>query len=440
MRAQTHSSVSTKLQQVAIWARTWKDRAFSNLSHRIDHDFLREAFRRTRKDGAPGIDGMRASAYENDLEANLDSLLRRMKTGTYVAPPGRRVHIPKSPGKTRPITVPTFEDKVAQRGVAMMLEAIYEQDFKDCSYGFRPDRSQHQALQTLWDGLMALNGGWVLEVDVKGFFDNLDHAHLNRILDQRVADNGLRRLIGKWLKAGVSEAGILSYPQAGSPQGGVISPLLANVYLHEVLDRWFEEVVKPLLHGPAFLVRFADDFVIAFANERDARRVHHVIPKRLAKYGLEVSEEKTRLFSFRRPHRAARTSDVDSFTFLGLRHYWGKSRKGTWIVKRKTDRGRLSRAIKAAADWCRTNRHRPVSVQAKALGRKLRGHFAYYGVTTNARSLHLFRRQVVRIWKYWLSHRSRKALVTWDKMFRILEHHPLPPVQVVQSVYRPARL
>ena len=280
-------SVSTKLQRIAELARHSPSMVLTTLAHHIDEEFLREAYRRTRKDGAPGVDRQTAEEYAAELESNLRSLLDRFKSGTYRAPPVKRVHIPKGDGKkTRPIGIPTFEDKVLQRAVSMVLEAIYEQEFHDCSYGFRPGRSAHQALQALWETLTKMQGGWVLELDIQGFFDSLDHGHLRSFLDQRVRDGVLRRTIDKWLKAGVMEDGVVSFPDSGSPQGGVISPLLANVYLHEVLDDWFEKQVRPRLAGHAVLIRYADDVVIAFSSEADARRVMDVLPKRFGKYGL----------------------------------------------------------------------------------------------------------------------------------------------------------
>jgi group II intron reverse transcriptase/maturase len=256
---------------------------FTTLAHHIDMDFLGEAYRRTRKDGAAGVDGQTAADYAGKLEENLRSLLERFKSGRYEAPPVRRVHIPKGDGtKTRPIGIPTFEDKVLQRAVTMVLEAVYEQDFLDCSYGFRPNRSAHEALQTLWEGTMEMHGGWVLEMDIQGFFDSLDHQHLRGFLDQRVRDGVLRRAIDKWLKAGVLEDGAVVHKEGGTPQGGVVSPLLANVYLHEVLDRWFEADVKPRLKGRGFLIRYADDAVMVFSLESDARKVMTVLAKRFA--------------------------------------------------------------------------------------------------------------------------------------------------------------
>jgi RNA-directed DNA polymerase len=252
--------ISTRQQRIALLARQSPQAALTTLAHHIDIDWLNEAYRRTRKDGAVGVDGQTAEDYAVDLEANLRSLLDRAKSGRYQAPPVRRVHIPKGTGsETRPIGIPTFEDKVLQRAVTMVLEAIYEQDFLDCSYGFRPGRSAHQALDALWHRLMEVKGGCVLEIDIRKFFDTLDHRHLQAILRQRVRDGVLLRLIGKWLNAGVLEEGCVTHLEAGSPQGGVISPALANAYLHEVLDTWFEQTVKPRLKGRASLIRYADD-------------------------------------------------------------------------------------------------------------------------------------------------------------------------------------
>ena len=276
------------------------------------------------------MDGQTAADYEADLQGNLQSLLDRAKSGTYKAPPVRRVHIPKGGSKTetRPIGIPSFEDKVLQRAVVMVLESIYEQDFCDCSYGFRPGRSAHDALASLWEQTMGIGGGWILEVDIQRFFDTLDRAHLRSFLQHRVRDGVLGRLIGKWLNAGVLDEGTLSYPEAGSPQGGVVSPVLSNVYLHYVLDEWFEREVEPRMKGRAFLIRYADDAVIGFSDEADARRVLAVLPKRFGKYGLTLHPTKTRLVPFRKPtRRSSRPGDSSSddgpgtFDFLGFRHF-----------------------------------------------------------------------------------------------------------------------
>jgi RNA-directed DNA polymerase len=434
-------TVSTKLQRIAKLAREAPEMAITSLSHHIDIEWLREAYRRTRKDGATGVDGQTAAQYEVELEANLQSLLDRAKSGAYRAPPVRRVHIPKGNGaETRPIGIPTLEDKVLQRAVAMGLEAVYEQDFLDCSYGFRPGRSAHQALQALWDRMMATRGGWVVEVDIRKFFDTLDHGHLRSILSQRVRDGVLLRLIGKWLNAGVLEGGEQSFPEAGTPQGGVISPLLANVYLHEVLDVWFEKEVRPRLRGEATLLRYADDFVMVFTQEVDARRVMTVLPKRFGKYGLTLHPDKTRLLAFRPPEdRKGFGGDgtgegSGSFELLGFTHLWGRSRRGNWVIKRKTAKGRFGRALRRIAEWCRKVRHWPIPEQHKGLGRKVQGHYGYYGITGNSQALVRFKFEVERIWYKWLGRRSWDARRSWAWFMDLLRRHPLPPPRAVHSV------
>jgi RNA-directed DNA polymerase len=432
-------TISPKLERIAKLAKQAPAMAFTSLAHHIDIDWLREAYRRTRKDGAPGVDGQTAEEYATHLEGNLRSLLERAKSGTYRAPPVRRVHIPKGTGgETRPIGIPTFEDKILQRAVAMVLEAVYEQDFSDGSFGFRPRRSAHQALNTLRNAVMSMKGGWIVEVDIRKFFDTLDHAHLGNILRQRVRDGVLLRLIGKWLNAGVLEDGALSHPDAGSPQGGVISPLLANIYLHEVLDMWFERDVKPQLKGRAFLCRYADDFVLLLSREDDARRVMDVLPKRFGKYGLTMHPEKTRLVAFSRPQRyslqvSGGAARPGTFDLLGFTHYWAKSRKGNWVVKQKTACDRFSRALTRVAQWCRRNRHEPVRWQWQVLAQKLRGHFGYYGITGNFEAIDRFCHEVRRVWRKWLHRRSQRARMSWDRMQELLDRYPLPPPRIVQS-------
>ena len=433
--------ISTKLQRIAELAGR-EPRALTALAHHIDIEFLREAYRRTRKDGATGVDGETAASYAERLDENLRSLLDRFKSGTYRAPPVRRVHIPKGDGsKTRPIGIPTFEDKVLQRAVTMVLEAIYEQEFLDCSYGFRPARSAHDALQALWDGLMKMHGGWVLELDIERFFDTMVHEHLRSFLDRRVRDGVLRRTINKWLKAGVLEAGEIRYEDAGTPQGGVISPLLANVYLHEVLDTWFETEVKPRLQGQAFLIRYADDAVLVFSSEEDARRVMAVLPKRFGAYGLALHPEKTRLVKFTQPRKDDTPKDAEagSFELLGFMHFWGKSRKDSWVVKRKTARGRFGRALQRVSQWCRAHLHDKIAKQHEHLVRMLRGHYGYFGITGNAHALSAFLYEVRRVWQKWLHRRTGRGAMPWPRFARLLKRYPLPPPQVVHSVYQDRR-
>lgn len=438
----TRETVSTKRKRIAKLAKQMPGVALRTLAHHIDIEWLHEAYSRTRWDGAPGVDGQTAADYAVNLEDNLRSLLDRAKSGDpYRAPPVRRVHIPKGDGsKTRPIGIPTFEDKVLQRAVVMALEPIYEQDFLDCSFGFRPGRSAHQALEALWQQSRKMAGGWVLEADIEGFFDAVDHAKLREMLRRRVRDGVLLRLIGKWLKAGVMDEGCVYHPETGTPQGGVISPLLANIYLHEVLDEWFERDVRPRLRGRAALVRYADDFVIVFETEGDARKVMDVLPKRFGKYGLRLHPEKTRLVRFTKPRGGAKPpgSDPDhpgSFELLGFTHFWGRSRKGYWVVKRKTAKSRFSRTLRRLNEWCRVNRHLPVREQHQTLSRKLRGHDAYYGITGNFPALGVLRYWVERIWHKWLSRRSWHGRITWKVMSRLLKGPlRLPKARVVHSV------
>lgn len=424
------SSISTKLLRIAELAKQSPPMSFISLAHHMDMEWLKEAFKRTSKDKAPGIDGQTGRDYEENLEENLQSLLDRAKSGRYRAPAVRRVHIPKGTGKeTRPLGIPTFEDKVLQRAIVMLLEPIYEQDFLDCSYGFRPGRSPHGALKTIWKHTMDMGGCWLVEVDLRKYFDTVDPHCLREIISQRVRDGVVQRLIGKWLNAGVLEEGRLRYPEKGTPQGGVISPMLANIYLHEVLDVWFDRDVKARLKGKAFLVRYADDFVLGFEYEEDANRVMDVLPKRFERYGLTIHPTKTRMVDFRPPRGdqklTRRANGGGSFSFLGFTHYWGKSRKGQPVIKRKTARDRLTRAIRALNQWCRATRHWKVREQHKALCRKLKGHDQYYGITGNWRALHLIRRALERIWRKWLGRRSQNGYVTWDRLKAILGHYPL---------------
>lgn len=441
MVASNTNNVSTKLERIAKLARQMPQAALNPLAHHIDVDWLREAYRLTRKTGAVGVDGQTATEYAANLEGNLQSLLNRAKSGdSYRAPPVRRVHIPKGDGKkTRPLGIPTFEDKVLQRAVAMVLTAVYEQDFLDCSYGFRPGRSPHDALQAVWKQTMDLGDCWVLEADIEDFFGSVERNQFRQVLGQRIRDGVLLRLIGKWLNAGVMEEGCLYHPETGVPQGGVISPILSNIFLHEVIDLWFEHTVKPRLDGVAHLTRFADDFVMVFKSERDARRVQAVLSKRFARYGLRLHPGKTKLTQFRpptsqEPKDSARQRDR-SFDLLGFTFYWGLSRKKTWVVKQKTRKSSLSKALRRISVWCKANRHAPVREQQRALAAKLRGHYSYYGITGNSPALNTFALRVRRRWQYWLARRSNRGM-RWDRMRVILNVFPLPAPRVVHSVYK----
>jgi RNA-directed DNA polymerase len=441
-------TVYTKRRRIAGLAYEAPDMAFTNLAHHIDIEWLKEAHAKTRKDGAVGVDGQTAEEYKVNLEANLQNLLDRAKSGTYVAPPVRRAYIPKagSPNETRPLGIPTYEDKILQRAVLMALEPVYETDFLSVSHGFRPGRSAHGALDSLWNQAMKLGCQWIVDVDLRKFFDTIDHGHLREFLRRRVRDGVILRLIGKWLNAGVLEEEILTIPDEGTPQGGVISPLLANIFLHYVLDEWFEKDVRPRLKGEAFLIRYADDFVIGTAREDDARRILKVLPQRMSKYGLTVHPEKTRLVRFQPPEagdsdtKGREGPEPTTFDFLGFTHFWGRSQRGAWVVKRKTARSRLRRALAALTDWCRKNLHRPVEEQYQKLKDKLLGHYGYYGIIGNYRCLQAFRAATRRIWKRWLSRRRRGRPLSWKEFPRMEQRYRLPLARVVHGLGRNAAI
>ena len=428
------TNLSTKRQRIAELARSKRVVALSTLHHVIDLEWMKEAYRLTRKDGAPGIDGVTAADYASNLEANLLDLLERIKSGRYQAPPVRRVYIPKTDGSRRPLGLPTFEDKVAQRVIVMVLELVYEQDFLPCSYGSRPGRSAHQALQDLRTGFMSHGQRWVIDLDIVKYFDSISHSHLRSFLDRRVTDGVIRRMIDKWLKAGVLEDGLLRHATEGSPQGGVISPCLSNIFLHHVLDEWFENEVKPRLKGRSTLVRFADDAVMAFADHHDAQRVLGVLGKRLARYELTLHPDKTRFVDFRsnRPDGQDHPeTDGTSFTFLGFCHVWGKSRKGKNVVRQVTAKKRYARALAAVGDWCRKHRHLPIPEQHTHLVAQMRGHYAYYGITGNFQRLSWYAHQAARMWQKWLSRRDRQRRLLWGQFEELRKRYPLPPPRIV---------
>lgn len=442
---QKPDDTSTKLRRVAQLAKEIRDEGLKNISHHMDLEFLREAYRRTRKDGATGVDGVTAAEYEQKLEENLQALLTRAHSGTYRAPPVRRVEIPKGTGKeTRPIGIPTFEDKVLQRAVAMLLEAVYEGEFQDFSYGFRPQRSAHQALEALKEGTMSMYGGWVVEVDIRKFFDTIDHARLREILHKRVLDGVVLRLIGKWLNAGVLTANELTYPERGTPQGGVISPLLANIFLDEVMDKWWVAEILPRLKGRGILVRYADDLVMVFERRTDAERMMRALPQRFAKYGLTLHPEKTRMVQFQPEDKRYRDPDdppspPGSFDFLGFTHYWGKTRNGKWMVKGKTAGSRFQRTLVKLNQWLRQNRHKPVPWQHHRLKQSLQGHYAYFGLTYNGRALRALKHEAERLWRKWLSRRSSAGVLSWAAFAALLQRFPLPPARLIHSAYQGAR-
>ena len=394
---------------------------------------MREAFSRLKKDSAVGVDGVSVQEYAINLEPKLADLLEEAKSGRYRPPPGKRVQIPKNEKETRPISISTTENKVLERAVTMLLEPIYETEFLDCSYGFRPNRSAHQALAEIREHVMAMNGGWVLDVDLRKFFDTIPHAQLKEILRLRVKDSVILRLIAKWLRAGVLEDGIFTISEEGTPQGGVISPMLSNIYLHNVLDVWFEEMIKPRLKGEAHLIRFADDFVIIFKDMADAQRVLDVLPKRFEKFGLKIHPDKTRLVDFCHPWDSG--SKPATFDFLGFTHYWGKTRKGGFAMQKKTSSKKTRKSLKDMHQWCKKHRHKSLEWQFHKLCLKLQGHYAFYGVTGNYKALAAFRHHVIHIWRYWLNRRSRKRDgMSWKRFHMLLvSKFQIPPPRIVHK-------
>jgi group II intron reverse transcriptase/maturase len=398
---------------------------------------LYEAFGSLRKNASAGIDGVTYAEYMTNAEANIRQLHGRLVAGKYQVQPLRRVFIPKENGKQRPISIPSLEDKLVQKVVVDLMNAIYEQDFLGCSYGFRPGRSQHQALDEVRRVICTRPTGWILELDIQSYFDKIVRGILIEMVEKRVSDGSVLRLIQKWIKVGVIEDGKLLMSETGTGQGQPISPLLANVYLHHVLDVWFEEVVKPFLKGEAYEVRYADDAILCFQHREDAEKVMRVLPKRFEKFGLTLHPEKTRLIEFGRC--AARNAKKqgkrpETFDFLGFTHMCARSQKGKFTVHVKTMAKRLRRGLAAVADWCKEHRHEPVNEQQNALNAKLRGHYQYYGRRTNYRSIRQFYRRVRHIWREWLSRRRRGRPLTWERYNTLLRQYPLLQPRITHPV------
>jgi group II intron reverse transcriptase/maturase len=403
----------------------------------LDEEALGRAYHRIRKAAAVGVDGITKEEYGQRLEENLRALHGRLKTMRYRHQPIRRVHIPKAGGKTRPIGISSLEDKIVQGGLREILEAICEQDFLECSYGFRPNRSAHDALRAVNRMASEERITVVLEADIQAFFDSIDRKKLLELLQIRVADTPFLRLIGKCLHVGVLDGEEYSEPDEGTAQGSIISPMFGNVYLHYALDLWFERDIRPRLKGQARLIRYADDFVMGFERRDDAERVLAVLHKRMAKYGLTLHPEKTRLIAFARPRRGAgRASGPGTFDFLGFTMYWCRTRRGGWRLGMKTRKARVQRTLVNLGEWCRRHRHLPLKEQHAALSRRLLGHQRYFGVNGNFRSLHALQRRAERIWLHWLRRRSQRGRsLTWKRFAAYLKAHPLPPPQIYVTIW-----
>lgn len=435
-QASTWASMSPELLRVAERARREPDGQFHSLAHLLDEPALARAYYRQRDDAAVGVDGVTKEQYGQDLARNIQDLHQRLRTKRYRHQPIRRVHIPKDNGKTRPLGISAFEDKIVQDAVREVLQAVYEQDFLDCSYGFRPGRSAHDAVRALHRAVDRGEVNWVLEADIVSFFDSVDRKALREMLQKRVVDGSMDRLIAKCLHVGVLEGEEFSTPETGTAQGSILSPLLGNIYLHYALDEWFDREVQPRLRGRACLGRYADDFVIGFEHQEDAERVMAVLPQRMQRYGLTLHPDKTRLLDFRRPPAEQQSGKgPGTFDFLGFTLYWRRTRRGRWRLGCKTRRARLGRAIRTVYAWCRSHRHEEVKVQHAALSSRLRGHYNYFGVNGNLRSMACLAYHAAHAWYKWLRRRGQRARLTWARFMDLMRWYPLPRPRIVVPIW-----
>ncbi len=435
--AKTSEGMSPGLQRVMERARRDPHERQFALAYLIDVEALRRSYHRLRNQSAVGVDGVTKADYGRDLEGNLQNLHRRLKTMTYRHQPIRRVHIPKDKNRTRPIGISATEDKIVQDALREILEAIYEQDFLDCSYGFRPGRRAHDALRALHRAVRNGEANVILEADIVSYFDSIDRPLLKGMLQERIADKSFMRLVGKCLHAGVLDGEAFSRPEEGTAQGSILSPILGNIYLHHALDAWFEREVKPRLKGKATLIRYADDLVATFERGDDAERVMAVLGKRLGRFKLCLHPDKTRLIDFRRPlWSQTGGKGPGTFDFLGFTVYWRRNRGGRgWHVSWRTRKARLRRAIVTAYEVCRRQRHLPVPMQHQALKRRIQGHFNYFGVNDNHRSLATLRRHVRRSWYKWLNRRSQRSRLNWKRYEDLLRDFPLPSPKVYVDLW-----
>lgn len=425
--AKTTDTMSPQLLRVADRAKREPQGRILSLARLIDVSALRRAFGRIRKNAATGVDGVTKEQYGQNLEENLEALYDRLRTKRYRHGEIRRVHIPKEPGKTRPIGISNVEDKLVQGALREVLEVLYEPVFLDCSHGFRPGRRAHDALRSLDRTLFKGEANWVIEADIQSYFDSIDREKLKEMLRLRVADEDFMRLVGKCLHVGILDGNEYSEPDEGTVQGSTLSPLLGNVYLHHVLDLWLEQEVRPRLHGRMQLIRYADDFVIGFEREDDARRVMSVLGKRFERFGLKLHPDKTRLFPFARPPgEGGGGKGPTTFDFLGFTVHWRRSWKGGWALGMKTRKARQRRAIVSVEDWCRRHRCLPILSQRSMLSRKLTGHYNYFAISGNDRCVGALYYRVRAIWRKWLRRRSQRTRMTWERYEAFLQAHPLP--------------
>jgi RNA-directed DNA polymerase len=437
-RAQDRASVSQALERIRQVARHKKEERFTALLHHLTIDLLEEAFDELKPDAAPGVDGLTWQDYAADLERNLEDLHARVHRGAYRALPSRRRYIPKPDGRQRPLAVAALEDKIVQRATAAVLNAIYEEDFLGFSYGFRPGRGTHDALDALVVGIDSRKVSWILDADIRSFFDTVSQEWLIRFVEHRIGDPRIIRLIRKWLKAGVIEDGSVTVSDRGTGQGAVVSPLLANIYLHYVLDLWAERWRRREATGDMIIVRYADDFIVGFEHEADARRFLDAMRDRLHEFSLSLHPDKTRLIEFGRFAAANRkrrgAGKPETFDFLGFTFICGKSRRGKFLVKRKTRRDRMQAKLRAIKEELRRRMHQPIPRTGQWLGQVVKGYFRYFAVPTNSRALAAFRAEITRLWWQYIRRRSQRGGLTWDRMKQLADEwlpkptilHPWP--------------
>ena len=424
-RAQSRASVSQALERIRRVAKERKKEKFTSLFHHISIDLLDEAFFELKENAAPGVDGLTWKDYEQDLERNLEDLHARVHRGAYRALPSRRTYIPKPDGRQRPLAIAALEDKIVQRAAAAVLNAIYEEDFLGFSYGFRPGRGTHDALDALDVGINSTKVNWIVDADIRSFFDEISQEWLVRFLEHRIGDRRIIRLIQKWLKVGVLEDGIVTVSGRGTGQGSVISPLLANIYLHYALDLWAERWRRREATGDMIIVRYADDFIVGFQHEADGRRFLDEMRKRLQEFALSLHPEKTRLIEFgrfaARDRKERGLGKPETFNFLGFTFICGKSRRGKFLLKRKTRRDRMRAKLRMVKEDMRRRMHQPIPQQGKWLGHVVRGYFNYHAVPTNLRALVAFRAEIAKRWLRVLTRRSERSDLTWARMNRLID-------------------
>ena len=418
----------SSLIKIELLAQNNPELVFTSVVHRIDFDLLKQSFRKIRKSKSAGVDKVTAKEYAENLDQNLYNLYERLRRGQYVASPVKRIWIDKEGGKKRPIGIPVLEDKIVQKAAAAILNVIFDSNFYNFSHAFRKGRSQHMAIKDLREQCLKQNIGWIVSADITGLFDNINHELLKDMIRRRVNDGGMIRLIGKWLNAGVMEEGNLTYPETGTPQGGVISPVLSNIFLHYVLDDWYVKEVVPRMKGRCSIIRWADDFILGFEYEKDALRVMEVLPKRFERFELSLHPEKTKLIRF---SKRISGKGNGTFDFLGFTFYWSKSLKGYRVIKKKTARKRSSRFMKRIWIWCKDNRHKPMTEQYEILCSKLRGFYQYFGVISNYKALEVVFEYTEKAWRQWLSRRSHKGEVMFEDLRTI---YPLPLPRIVHNI------